>query len=319
MNTEKRVLVNCLAHNNYYSSLSLRIADVNISILSQDSELKIGVDGVAKQFLIEQANPDATVQASLDNQLAEVKGKRIFDSESLWQLYCENSSYVFRFTSLALGSLPYKVASFNQDFTKGEISLNRSYFDSEQPIYPLEYPLDELLVINLLAQGKGVEVHACGIVDSNGNGQLFVGQSEAGKTTMAKLWQNEPGITILSDDRIILRKADKKIWMYGTPWHGEAMLASPARVPLTKICFLRKGLKNELIRLRNSAAVGQLISCSFVPFYNPEAIDFTLGFLGEVVETAPCYEFSFFPDKRVVEFIKGSVSHEVRAEIPEVF
>jgi hypothetical protein len=286
-------------------SLSLRIADVNISILSQDSELKIGVDGVAKQFLVNQANPDATVQASWDNQFAEVKGKKIFDSGALWQLYCENSSYIFRFTSLGLGSLPYKVASFNQDFTKGEISLNRSYFDSDQRIYPLEYPLDELLVVNLLAQGKGVEVHACGIRDSRGNGQLFVGQSEAGKTTVAKLWQNEPGIRILGDDRIILRKADKKIWMYGTPWHGEAMLASPARVPLTKIYFLHKGLKNELIPLRNSEAAGRLFSCSFVPFYNHEAVDFTLGFLEEVVEAAPCYEFRFFPDKRVVECIKG--------------
>jgi hypothetical protein len=303
MNTEKRVLAECLAHSDYCSSLSLRIADINIFILSQDSELKIGVDGAAKQFLVNQANPDATVQASWDNQFAEVKGKKIFDSGALWQAYAENGSYVFRFTSLALGPLPYKVASFNQQFTKGEVSLNRSYFDSDQRIYPLEYPLDELLVVNLLAQGKGVEVHACGIVDSNGNGRLFVGQSEAGKTTMAKLWQNEPGITILSDDRIILCSVDKKIWMYGTPWHGEAMLASPVRVPLTKTYFLQKGLKNELIPLGNSDAVGRLFSCCFVPFYNPEAIDYTLSFFNEVIETVPCSEIRFLPDKRVTEFI----------------
>jgi hypothetical protein len=67
-------------------------------------------------------------------------------------------------------------------------------------------------------------------------------------------------------------------------------------------------MKNELIRLRNAAAVGQLLSCSFVPFYNPEAVDFTLGFLEDVVEAAPCYEFSFFPDKRAVECIKGDRS-----------
>jgi hypothetical protein len=83
------------------------------------------------------------------------------------------------------------------------------------------------------------------------------------------------------------------------------MLASPARVPLTKIYFLHKGLKNELVPLKNAAAVGQFFSCCFVPFYNPEAVDFTLSFLGDVIEASPCYEFSFFPDKRVVEFIKG--------------
>jgi len=287
------------------SPLSLRIADINISILSQDPELRIGVDGVAKQFLVKQANPDVVVQASWGNHFVKAKGKKIFDSGALWQLYSENGSYLFRFTSSALGSHPYKVASFNRDFTKGEISLNCSYFDSDQPTYPLEYPLDELLLTNILALGKGVEVHACGVVDTQGRGHLFVGQSETGKTTMARLWENGGGITVLSDDRIILRKADKKIWMYGTPWHGEARLASPLRVPLTKIYLLQKGLKNELIPLKNSDGVGRLFSCSFVPLYNPEAIDFTLSFFNEVIGTTPCFEIRFLPDKKVVEFIKG--------------
>jgi len=28
--------------------------------------------------------------------------------------------------------------------------------------------------MNLLARGKGVEVHACGIIDPSGNGHLFI-------------------------------------------------------------------------------------------------------------------------------------------------
>ena len=71
---------------------------------------------------------------------------------------------------------------------------------------PLEYPLDELLLQGLLARGRGAEIHACGIADGSGRGLLFVGQSGAGKTTMARLWEGERGITVLSDDRIILRR-----------------------------------------------------------------------------------------------------------------
>jgi hypothetical protein len=191
-----------------------------------------------------------------------------------------------------------------RDFTHSEVSLHRPYFDPEKPIYPLEYPLDELLLINLLALGRGVEVHACGVVDASGHGHLFIGQSGAGKTTMARLWQDTPDVTILSDDRIILRQIDSKLWMYGTPWHGEAKLASPERAPLARIYFLEKGSKNELIPLRDSLALGRLITCSFIPFYSEPGVAFTLGFFEKVVKAIPCNELRFVPDKRVVEFIQ---------------
>ena len=95
--------------------------------------------------------------------------------------------------------------------------LNRDCID-DAAAYPLEYPLDELLIINLLAQGRGVEVHAAGVIDPEGCGHLFLGQSGGGKTTISRLWQGVERAEILSDeDRIILRKEAGRIWMYGTP------------------------------------------------------------------------------------------------------
>jgi hypothetical protein len=131
-----------------------------------------------------------------------------------------------------------------------------------------------------------------------------LGQSGAGKTTIAKLWEKEPGVTILSDDRIILRKMENTIWMYGTPWHGDAMLASPSRAPITTIHFLQKGQKNELISQEPTNSITSLFACSFPLFYNRGALDFTLGFLEDVVRNVPCYELKFKPDKSVVEFIQ---------------
>jgi hypothetical protein len=202
-----------------------------------------------------------------------------------------------------LGPVPYKVASFDREFTSGEVCLHHPYFPLRPPLYPLDYPLDELLLVNLLAQGRGVDVHACGAVDSKGNGHLFVGQSGAGKTTLARLWQNQSGITIFSDDRIILRREGTALWMYGTPWHGEAELASPGRAPITRVYFLSKGIKNELVPLRKSDAASRLFACSFPPFYSREGLDFTLSFLEEVVKKIPCYELRFLPDERAAEFI----------------
>src|SRR2546422_4705145 len=114
------------------------------------------------------------------------------------------------------------------------------------------------------------------------------------------------GIMILSDDRIILRKSNGTVWMYGTPWHGEAELACADRAPLAGIYLLRHGASNALIPLHRSEAIARLLASSFTPLYSRDALAFTLGFLDQVVRAVPCHELSFTPDERVVALVRGS-------------
>ncbi len=286
-------------------SVCVRIADIDFSLVSVDPALKIQIQGASQNFVIPEATPHVTIEARWDDLSAvELSGQKLFESGAVWQLYQSDSMYMFSLSSRALGSVPYEVAHVRKDWTYGEALLHRGYFDPKESIYPLEYPLDELLMVNFLSLGRGAEVHACGVVDPHGNGHLFLGQSRAGKTTLARLWQKEKGITVLSDDRIILRKMDEKIWMYGTPWHGEAELASPAKVPLTRIYFLLHGKTNELVPLETTEAIARLFACSFLPFFCPEALEFALSFFEEVTKAVPCYEFRFLPDRGAVEFIQ---------------
>lgn len=286
------------------SRIYIRIANITIALFSEDPTLKLQVEGAMEKFLVTEALPDVNVRVGWDNLAEKEKGKKVFDSGSLWQLYSENGTYRFRFVSPAFGILPYKVACFNRDFTSGEVSLHRSFFETNHPLYPLEYPLDELLMLNLLAKGRGGEVHGCGVVDTSGNGYLFVGQSGAGKTTMARLWLREERVKILSDDRIILRKIGDQFWMYGTPWHGEAKLACSARAPLTQIFFLRHGKNNERVPQKQAEATARLFACSFPPFYSRDGLDFTLSFFEEVTNAVPCWELRFIPDHTVVSWIQ---------------
>jgi len=232
-------------------------------------------------------------------------GKKIFDSGGTWQLYENNGNYKFYFYSEAIGPVPYKMAEVQKNFSRARVFIHHPYFVPSQPIYPLEYPLDELLLVHFLSQGRGVEVHACGISDSQGKGYLFIGQSGAGKSTMAGLWKDQPGITILSDDRIVLRKMAGGFWMYGTPWHGEGRFFSTSRARLSRVYFLEKGEKNELIPYGAAEAIGRLTACSFLPFYKPEALDFTLASFDEMAKTVPTGELRFVPDRNVIDFING--------------
>ncbi len=285
------------------SQFCLEVADISLLVRSTDPSLKLETKGKVTDFLSGKAKPDARVSAAWKDLSQVNLGRKIFDSGALWQLHRRNGSYLYSFTSSAIGSIPYKVASFDSNFVSGELYFHRQYFESQPALYPLEYPLDELWMVNLLGQGRGAEVHGCGVVDSQGKGHLFVGQSGAGKSTMASLWQPQPGIQILSDDRIVLRKAGQKLWMHGTPWHGEAGFSSAARAPLTRIYFLRHGQKSQLLPQRPAEAVGHLFTCSFPPFHDPKALDFTLGFFEEVVKAVPCFELQFLPDERVIELI----------------
>ena len=173
----------------------------------------------------------------------------MFDSgKGLWRLYRGGLGLQFVFTSAALGTLPYQMASFSQDFTEGEVSLRREVFADRLPLYPLQYPLDELVMVHLLARGRGVAIHGSGVVDADGRGTLFAGQSGAGKTTMARLWLPEPGVKILSDERVVLRQEGDVVWMYGTPWHGDGRISNQGRAPLDRICFLRHAPRNQMTR-----------------------------------------------------------------------
>jgi len=292
-------------HNLTFDRACVRIAGIDLALVSVDPAMKIQIQGASENFLIHEENPDITIEASWDDlSTMKLEGQKLFESGAVWQLYEKNNIYVFSLNSEAFGSIPYTVARVRKDWTWGEARLHRGYFNPDESIYPLEYPLDELLMVNFLSLGRGAEVHACGVVSSHGDGHLFLGQSRAGKTTLARLWQKEKGAAILSDDRIILRQLDGKVWMYGTPWHGEAEIASPARLPLTRIYFLQHGKTNELVQLGTTEAVARLFACSFLPFHSPEALEFTLGFFEKVAKAVPCCDLKFLPDKRAVEFIQ---------------
>jgi hypothetical protein len=102
----------------------------------------------------------------------------------------------------------------------------------------------------------------------------------------------------------VLRAAGDRIWMYGTPWHGDEPLASPARVPLAHVFFLQHDRAHRLVPVRGALAAAQLFACSFLPFHSASALDFTLGLLDDVTRTVPCHDLGFAPDPTAIEFIR---------------
>jgi hypothetical protein len=269
---------------------------------------------------------DIGIEVEWVARLAPVPGRVLFDSGTTWRLQECDAHFQFDFSAPAFGNEPYKRLVLDTTFRRAALQMSHESFASAAfAAEPLDYPLDELLIMHRLTQEKAIEVHGCGIVGAGGAGNLFVGHSGAGKSTTTRLWTSSQDVEILSDDRIILRRdhAEKQvprfarndkpfassnslqsgIRMYGTPWHGEAMFASPNSAPLKRIMVLEHGHGNVLTPLSPSEAVAELFARSFVPFHRHEYVDSALAFLEEVVESVPVYRFSFEPDQHAVDTI----------------
>ena len=155
-----------------------------------------------------QAAAEIQVRVEWVSALSPVPGAKLFDSGSVWRLYEDERGYRFDFIARALGEKPYKRLLVDREFRRAILWMNREVFTAspDAVIAPIDYPLDELLIMHRLTQEKGIELHACGIVGADGMGNLFVGHSGAGKSTTTRLWTECVGVEVLSDDRIIVRR-----------------------------------------------------------------------------------------------------------------
>jgi hypothetical protein len=261
-------------------------------------------------FRAETDFPNIHIEVEWTQELAPTLRHQLFDSGCTWRLYeCGKAALQFDFHVASFGAQPYKRLLIDNKFSRAILQLNKSAFaGSTRRLSAWEYPLDELLIMHRLTQEKAVELHGCGIVRVDGVGNLFIGHSGAGKSTTTRLWTASQDVDVLSDDRIIVRRdafLNASMCMYGTPWHGEEMYASPASAPLARIFVLEHGRGNVITRLTPSQAVAELFARSFVPFHRHEYVESALNFLQEVVDAVPCYRYSFEPDQHAVETILG--------------
>lgn len=290
---------------------SISIGGTTVHLVSDDCRLAPAADSVLRHFVTGNTRADVEIHAGWTDAPDEPGGDLIFDGGVPWRLARSGSDFVFTFRSAAGGSIPYKTARFDDTFTTGEVRVYRPHFDRQplrDTINPLEYPLDELLMIHRLSQGTGVEIHGCALVDAAGRAYVFAGQSGAGKSTFARLWLGHAGVKLLSDERVVIRTDRDPIAVYGTPWHGDALLASPGCGDLAGVFFLAHAPVNAVRPIAGSLALAKLFSCSFLPFHGAAPVNHTLTALERVVSRTRCYDLGFRPDASVVETVEPYLS-----------
>ena len=285
-----------------------RIGGISVQLVGVSGD-DVALVTALEPFREESGSFDISLRVEWVRELVSLGRPRLFDSGTTWRMYEEGPNFGFDFTAPLFGELPYKRLLIDRYFRCGLIQLNEgSLSATNSSMSPLDYPLDELLIMHRLTQEKAIELHGSGIVRADGVGNLFVGHSGAGKSTTTRMWTEREHVEVLSDDRIIVRRdvsSPTRMRMYGTPWHGEAMYASPNSAPLARIFVLEHGHGNVITPLTPSQAVAELFARSFVPFHRHEYVDSALVFLEELANAVPVYRYAFEPDQRAVEKIRN--------------
>jgi hypothetical protein len=287
----------------------LQIADINFSVRCRQSTILQNDNKNYRGFLKEVARPsgDLTVDVVLDlGQMPDTGAmKKVFDSEQSWSMYSDGKD---RFLSLAaqdgtsrwiahFGSISSGVTVHCSDLQKSREGGKTAVLN------PVNYPLDQLLLIYALSQMQGTIVHAAG-AGINDECFIFAGKSGTGKSTIARLLSAGKHTEMLSDDRIVLRNIEGKLYAFGTPWPGDAHMAENRKYPLRGIFFIHHGSENRVVKLSQRETVERLLPITSVLWYDKALVEAALCFCEDIALRIPSYELYFRPDSELRNFIE---------------
>lgn len=252
-----------------------------------------------KQTKQQSVNTNINIHLVAGDIPAAGKPLKIFDSGQSWSMFREGEGYLLVRRPQVFDS-PVWAARFDRDME--DITV---YCGDKVTSCPFRYPLDQILLMYILARRSGMVVHAAGM-EIAGKGIIFPGPSGAGKSTLSRQFlrhKHKREFAILSDDRMIVRKSGDSFRAYGTPWPGEEGIAVDNGIPLSAIFFLKHGAENRVEAIERKEVIDRLVRVSSIPWYDREVIDRALSFCDDLIRHVPCYDFHFTPDAGAVQFI----------------
>lgn len=140
-------------------------------------------------------------------------------------------------------------------------------------------------------------VHSSAVI-AKGSGFLFVGPSEAGKTTAA---MNSSAHHVLGDEMTLVLPRPAGTLIEGTPFNGTFKTKSPGTAPLRAVFLLKQGPQHRILPM-DPAEAASLLAAEIVPpvgldqIPSPETLPTMVEQAAKILETVPVYQLELLPD-----------------------
>lgn len=171
------------------------------------------------------------------------------------------------------------------------------------------------LVEYIIRKKVGFLAH-CSSVYYNGLLYLFMGRSQAGKSTIAGLWHDTAGTAVFNDDRAVLTVKNGALYFYNAPWVGALMekcsLGEGDGAKIGGIFFIHQAKVNSVKRLTKTEGAANIFRNSFPVFWERGALNYVLDMCSDAAGIAPCYDLDFVNDESIITFLKDKLNKEER-------
>lgn len=251
-------------------------------------------------------HPDIDLAITVVEELPNLSHGRLhFDAcHGLWRLYEAD-------TGLLLESLDTKThqpcarALITNDFSRVDVWTLVEETASVPSWVPMKIlnPIAEVCLLTRLARAGGLLLHSAGILSLTG-GYIFTGASGAGKSTLSGFFDTS-GASVLSDERMVIRKSEEAFVIHGTPWVGSGAFAKNESGLLTELFCIGHGTQHRIERLPPSAVLARILPQCFLPHWDRTAMESTLAFLNDLIDHIPCRQLAFTKHPDVVDYIQN--------------
>lgn len=299
----------------------LEVAGIGLEVKPAEAGIRLVTDAAHEAFLSPDPGGDcATVvlAPTAGGRQSPRRLRTVFETGTVWRLEETSEGTLLTLRSPLYGNEPYLAVEFDADYDigRGE-TIDGGPHLLAGTMHPFVYPFDEVVYLARLSRGRGVLVHGCGLLHE-GRGILLLGTSGAGKSTSARLWAQRPGVTVLSDDRIVVRADPDSdgYRIYGTPWHGDAGYESPVSAPLDAVFVLEQAPRNRVIDLSSAAAVSQMMVRAFPAMWDQRGLEFAVKFLSQMTARLPVRRLQFLPELSMIDCVVEAMAGDAASSRP---
>lgn len=159
---------------------------------------------------------------------------------------------------------------------------------------------------NVLTGHGRVLLHAA-LCERDGKGILFVGESGAGKSTQARLWQECRGWSVLNGDRAVLEKTDEGFVAHGSPWAGSSGIYQKKSARVALAAFPRKAAENRVLPLSDGEGFAALFPNIALGRTDAVATERAMELCESFVKRVPVVRLECRPDEGAVQALEEAL------------